>query len=108
MRAIEDRTWAEIELRQPRRWCIFSRGLVMSAARAVSTDTVAIGLDMAPIESRFAEIGTFLLDSGHSVTDTRDTLDPDKLKGVLPASVGSRLYPYTLCAVADKPMRLRE
>lgn len=47
----------------------------MGAARAVSTDTVAIGLDMAPIESRFAEIGTFLLDSGHSVTDTRDTLE---------------------------------
>jgi len=47
----------------------------MGAARAVSTDTVAIGLDMAPIESRFAEIGTFLRDSGHSVTDTRDTLE---------------------------------
>lgn len=32
----------------------------------------------------------------------------EPLKGVLPASVGSRLYPYTLCAAADKPMRLRE
>lgn len=32
----------------------------------------------------------------------------EPLKGVLPASVGSRLYPYTLCAVGDKPMRLRD
>lgn len=37
---------------------------------------------------------------------TKVMLEP--LKGVLPASVGSRLYPYTLCAATDKPMRLRE
>lgn len=33
------------------------------------------GETQVPLESRFAEFGTFLLDSGHSVTDTRDTLE---------------------------------
>ena len=47
----------------------------LTADGTPSIDTVAIGLDLAPIESRFAEFGTFLLDSGHSVTDTRDTLE---------------------------------
>lgn len=33
------------------------------------------GETRVPLESRFAELGTFLLDSGHSVTDTRETLE---------------------------------
>lgn len=55
-----------------------STGAVSTGAvstETVSTNTVAIGLNVAPLESRFAEFGTFLLDSGHSVTDTRDTLE---------------------------------
>lgn len=35
----------------------------------------ATGPGRVALESRFAELGTFLLDSGHSVTDTRETLE---------------------------------
>ncbi len=35
----------------------------------------ATGPARVALESRFAELGTFLLDSGHSVTDTRETLE---------------------------------
>ena len=84
----------------------------------VSTNTVAIGIAPAPIESRFAELGTFLLDSGHSVTDTRATLEavqrthaPDaklsfavlpeavfvgRIAGAAPAAMGISAAPFSM------------